>query len=148
MPYTGSPSTNPIDRLRLNVGDIWADTEWLHDEDYQYFLDKNNGNENRATLDAARSLLFVLTRFTRERTGDIEVYGAEIFNNYFKALQLILKNPDIAISAAIPYAGGISKLDMLDNVLNIDNNAVLSPISRYKIGCGSWRYNYDIICGF
>ena len=148
MPYTGSPSTNPIDRLRLNVGDIWADTEWLHDEDYQYFLDKNNGNENRATLDAARSLLFVLTRFTRERTGDIEVYGAEIFNNYFKALQLILKNPDIAISAAIPYAGGISKLDMLDNVLNVDNNAVLSPDSRYKIGCGSWRYNYDIICGF
>ena len=148
MPYTGSPSTNPIDRLRLNVGDIWADTEWLHDEDYQYFLDKNNGNENRATLDAARSLLFVLTRFTRERTGDIEVYGADIFNNYFKALQLILKNPDIAISAAIPYAGGISKLDMLDNVLNVDNNAVLSPDSRYKIGCGSWRYNYDIICGF
>ena len=146
MSYTGNPASNPIDRIRLNVGDIWADMEWLHDEDYQYFLDKNNGNENRATMDAARALLFALTRFTRERTGDIEVFGGDMFNNYFKALELILKDPNISISAAVPYAGGISKKDMLDNALNIDNNIVTAP-KHYRIGCGSWEYNYSILCG-
>ena len=144
MPYTGSPSTSATDRVRLNVGDIWPDMEWLHDEDYQYFIDKNNGNENRATLDAARALLFVLTRFTRERTGDIEVYGGDIFSNYFKALQLILKDPNIAISLAMPYAGGISRQDMHDNRMNCDNNSVRIATERpLRLGCGNWQYNYD-----
>lgn len=147
MPYSGSPATNPIDRIRLNVGDIWADMEWLHDEDYQYFLDKNNGNENRATMDAARALLFVLTRFTRERTGDIEVYGGDIFSNYFKALELILKDPNIAISLAVPYAGGIDRLDMHMNRLDYRNNSVMIPTERtnLRLGCGNWQYNYDAL---
>ena len=149
MPYTGSPSTSATDRVRLNVGDIWPDMEWLHDEDYQYFIDKNNGNENRATLDAARALLFVLTRFTRERTGDIEVYGGDIFSNYFKALQLILKDPNIAISVAMPYAGGISRSEMHANRVNCDNNAVMVPTDRpqFRLGCGNWQHNYDASCG-
>lgn len=147
MPYSGSPSTSATDRVRLNVGDIWPDMEWLHDEDYQYFIDKNNGNENRATLDAARALLFALSRFTRERTGDIEVYGGDIFSNYLKALQLILKDPNIAISLAMPYAGGISREDMHENRVNFDNNSVLVATERsyLKLGCGSWQYNYDAL---
>lgn len=150
MPYTGSPATSATDRVRLNVGDIWADMEWLHDEDYQYFIDKNNGNENRATLDAARALMFVLTRFTRERTGDIEVYGGDIFNNFFKALQLILKDPNIAISVAMPYAGGISQEDMHANRMNPDNHSVTLATERnhLRLGCGNWQYNYDALnCG-
>lgn len=147
MPYTGSPSTNAIDRVRLNVGDVWPDLEWLHDEDYQYFLDKNEGSENRATLDAARSILFVVSRFTRERTGDIEVYGGDIFSNYFKSLQLMLKDPNAAISLAMPYAGGISRSDMHSNRANQDNNPVIIATERphFKLGCGNWQYNYDSI---
>lgn len=145
MPYTNNPAGSATDRVRLNVGDIWPDMEWLHDEDYQYFIDKNNGNENRATLDAARALLFVLTRFTRERTGDIEVYGGDIFSNYFRALELILKDPNIAISLAMPYAGGISRSDMHANRIDCDNNAVMVPTDRpaIRLGCGNWQYNYD-----
>lgn len=145
MPYTGSPSTSATDRVRLNVGDIWADFELLHDEDYQYFIDKNNGNENRATLDAARALLFSLTRFTRERTGDIEVYGGDWFNNYRRALELTLKDPNIAISLAVPYAGGISRSDMHSNRMKSDNNSVIVPTDRHqlRLGCGNWQYNYD-----
>lgn len=146
MPYTGNPATSATDRVRLNVGDIWPDFELLHDEDYQYFIDKYNGNENRATLDAARTLLFTLARFTRERTGDIEVYGGDIFNNYYKALELILKDPNAAISLAMPYAGGISRSDMRANIANCDNNAVMIPTERaIRLGCGNWQYNYDAL---
>lgn len=145
MSYSGNPSGSATDRVRLNVGDIWPDMEWLHDEDYLYFINKYNGNENRATLDAARTILFVLARYTRERTGDIEVYGGDIANNYFRALELMLKDPNAAISLAMPYAGGISRTDMHANRVNSDNNAVLAPTDRrhMMLGCGNWQYNED-----
>lgn len=131
MPYTNDPTNNPIDRIRLNVGDIWEDMEMLSDADYQYFLDAADGNERRATMDAVRAVLFKLTRMTRERTGDIDVYGSEWFNNYFKALQLILKDPNISISVAMPYAGGISRSDMQANRCNPDTFRI--GIGMYKI---------------
>lgn len=138
MPYTGNPATNPIDRVRLNVGDIWDDIEMLSDADYQYFLDATTGNENRATMDAARAILFKLTRFSRERTGDIEVYGSDWFKQYRDALMMILKDPNIAISLAVPYAGGISKSDMRSNDLNSDN------VTRsIYIGFSAGRKLYD-----
>lgn len=135
MPYTHDPANNPIDRIRLNVGDIWDDFEMLADSDYQYFLDAANGNENRATMDAARAILFKLTRLTRERTGDIEVYGSEWFKNYMAALQLILKDPNISISIAVPYAGGISRQDMLDNRLNPDTVRIGCMVARQPLAC-------------
>ncbi len=131
MPYQNDPANNPIDRIRLNVGDIWDDMEMLADADYQYFLDAANGNERRATMDAVRAILFKLTRMTRERTGDIEVYGGDWFNNYMKALQLILKDPNISISLAVPYAGGISRSDMQANRCDPDNFRI--GIGLYKI---------------
>lgn len=131
MPYQHDPANNPIDRIRLNVGDIWDDMEMLSDADYQYFLDAANGNERRATMDAVRAILFKLTRMTRERTGDIEVYGGDWFNNYMKALQLILKDPNISISLAVPYAGGISRSDMQANRCDPDNFRI--GIGLYKI---------------
>lgn len=131
MPYQHDPANNPIDRIRLNVGDIWDDMEMLADADYQYFLDAANGNERRATMDAVRAILFKLTRMTRERTGDIEVYGGDWFNNYMKALQLILKDPNISISLAVPYAGGISRSDMQANRCDPDNFRI--GIGLYKI---------------
>ncbi|ATW58224.1 hypothetical protein CNR37_00004 [Pseudomonas phage ventosus] len=131
MPYTNDPENNPVDRIRLNVGDIWDDMEYLTDADYEYFLAAAGGNERRATMDAARAILFKLTRMTRERTGDIEVYGGDWFSNYMKALQLILKDPNISISLAVPYAGGISRSDMQANRCDPDNFRI--GIGMYKI---------------
>ena len=121
MPYTGNPANSATDRVRLLVGDIWDDFEILQDADYQFWLDKYDGNETRSALDAARSILFKLTRLTRERTGDIEVYGSEWFKDYRAALQDMLKNPDLSINIAMPYAGGISKSDMRSNDCDSDN---------------------------
>ncbi|WYV99003.1 hypothetical protein NoPa_00007 [Pseudomonas phage vB_PpuM-NoPa] len=137
MPYTGSPATNVIDRIRLSVGDTWEDMEMLADADYQYFLDAAAGNERRAMLDAVRAILFRLTRLTRERTGDIEVYGGEWFKNYRDALNLILKDPNISVSVAMPYAGGIDLEDMLNNRCDLRN---------VRLGMEGARAMYDPCC--
>ncbi|WOZ57477.1 hypothetical protein [Pseudomonas phage vB_PseuGesM_254] len=138
MPYNGDPTNNPVDRVRLIVGDIWADIEILSDADYQYFLDKNDGNVNRAAMDAARTMLFKLSRYARERTGDIEVYGSDWFKQFAKALDDMIKNPNLSISLAVPYAGGISKRDMRDNDADCDN------VTRsIYIGFAATRKLYD-----
>lgn len=138
MPYMNDPANNAIDRVRLNVGDIWTDIEMLSDADYQYFLDKYDGGENRASLDAARAILFKLSRMSRERAGDIEVYGSDWYRQYKEALLLFIKNPDLAISLAVPYAGGISKSDMRSNDSNPDNST-----REIYIGFSEGRKLYD-----
>ena len=74
MPYTGDLS-NTIMVLRLNLGDTSSEYEILKDSDYQYFLDKYDGNERRATIDAARAILFALSSKTRERIDVLEIHG-------------------------------------------------------------------------
>lgn len=121
MPYNGD-LTNPIMEVRLNIGDTHDDIEILKDADYQYFLEKYEGNVRRATLDAARAILFKLSRLSRERIEDVgELYSNDWFKNYRAALLDLLRNPEMTISVAMPYAGGISKSDMYANDNNSDN---------------------------
>ena len=120
MPYTGSPSTNAVDALRLLLGDTYSDMDVLQNADYQYFLD-TYGSVNRAAHPAAMALLLRLSRWTRERTGDIEVYGSDWAKTYRVALVEWTKNPNLSLQIAVPYAGGISKADMKANDLNTDN---------------------------
>jgi len=121
MPYNGDLS-NPVMQVRLNLGDTSQDFELLTDAEYQYLLDKYNQNVNRATIDAARSILFKLSSRSRETVYEVgEVYGSDWFKNYRNALIDMLRNPNLTLSVAMPYAGGISKSDMRENDANSDN---------------------------
>ena len=123
MAYTGNPYTNPIDEIRLRLGDIDPYFPLMGDEEYQYFLDKNLTALTAALLGAAQSLLFYISRYTRERTGMIEVYGSEAFSNYLAAYKLLLKNPLGALNLApVPYFGGISKADV--QAVRADSDAI------------------------
>lgn len=131
--------STPIDEVRYNVGDF-GDPEILTDADYQYFLDKYDGNVRRASLDAARAILFYLARWpTRERAGNYEVWN-DWANAYRKALEAFINDPNFNVPAAIAYAGGISKSDMQANDANNDNNQA----KIYQgFGDGKRPYNHD-----
>ena len=120
MPYNGDLS-NPVMVVRLHLGDTMSEYEILKDSDYQYFLDKYDGNERRATLDAARAILFALSSKTRERIDVLEIHGDQWARQYRDALIEMLRNPELSLSVAMPYAGGISKEDMYLNDSNSDN---------------------------
>jgi hypothetical protein len=121
MPFTGDPVGNVLDRVRLITGDTDPVYEFLEDSTYQYVLDKNSANEKQAALEASKYILANITRFTRERTGDLEVYGNEFFRNYRIYLMDLISNPNFTSILPVPYAGGISKKDMLKNDENSDN---------------------------
>ena len=94
MPYTNDPQNNPVDAIRLTLADTFDDIELLKDGDYIFFLNKYNGNVRRATIDAARSILFKLARNTRERIDVLETHGDQWARQYRDALIEMLRNPD------------------------------------------------------
>lgn len=124
MAYTGSPATSAVDRVRLACGDIDTTLVFLDDATYQYYLDKNSGNEKRTARELMPIILLSLAKMRRERAYQVEVYGADTFNNYMQALKLALSNPAIYDVEFTPYAGGISRSDMQ---ANSDDNDTLSP---------------------
>ena len=127
-----------IEAVRLAVGDFGEPTI-LTDSDYQYFLDKYDGSERRAALDAARAIMFYLARWpTKERTADVEVWN-EWANAYRRALESFINNPEFNVPSAMAYAGGISKSDMRANDANQDN--VQAKIYS-NFGDGTRIYNH------
>lgn len=138
MSFTNNPAYSATDRLRLIVGDTMVEIEYLSDETYQYLLDKHSNSETAAALEAARYILGSLARYSRQRTGDIEVYGAEMFKNYKDFLVELLRNPQMLLDRAQVYAGGISKKDMKENDANPDN-----PSPRIYRGFSEGTRVYD-----
>lgn len=129
MAYTGNPSTNPVDELRLLLGDLDQDFPWMQDAEYQYFLDRYPTSLRSALMAAGQSILFSLSSNVHERTGQIEVYGAEAFQNYRAALNDLLKNPAGALNLnPIPFFGGISRIGVANN--KSDGDVIHSPFYR------------------
>lgn len=128
MPYTGNPSSNTIDAVRLEIGDIDPDFPILADADYTYFLTKNNNSIRRTALDAAKSILFALSRMTHEKTDVLEIWGHEYVQNYRESLKMFIKDPNfsVALNNAMPFAGGIEK-DKIQENLDDPNAQVVDP---------------------
>lgn len=119
-----------IQKVRLEIADNDAALPILSDEEYQYFLDKNNGSIKRAALDAAKTVLFKLSMLASEQTVDIfTVRGKASADSYKEALKLYIKNPDLngIFSNITSYFGGISKADIQSVIDNTDNNLVMLP---------------------
>lgn len=120
MAYTNDPANNPIDRVRLLVGDVFTDFEILDDNTYQYFLDKYEGDEMSAAIAAAKVIKFQIAKTpTREKAGNYEVWS-EFAERYTDALDDLIDKGETSLYVAIPYAGGISRSDMLRNNVNKD----------------------------
>ena len=126
-----------ISALKLEIGLVNEASNILSDEELTYFLEKNNNSIRKAGLDAAKTVLFVLSQLVHERSGsELEIWGHTWFENYMKTLQMYLNDPNysIALENAKAYAGGISVSDIRSNINNPDNLVVDVDISIPKDG--------------
>lgn len=106
--------TSAVDRVRLAVGD-YQDLEIFPDNVYEYVLDKHEQNETASIKEMATLILGALSQSSsRSRLDRIEVYTGT-FEQYFKFLKEVIKNPNGAYSNAGIYAAGIYVQDVLDN---------------------------------
>ena len=118
-----------IQALRYELGDTSPELPIMSDEEYQYFLSKNDYVIRRAAMDAAKSIMLKLSMRSDETVDIFSVKGSAAARNYMQALQMYIKNPDLnALYEKVQgYAGGISKADMQANDANLDNNIVKDP---------------------
>lgn len=122
--FTNDP-TNPIDRVRMTVGDTDTSNEYISDQWYTHFLSNNSNNETRTAIDCAKAILARFTFNTREKVDQIEIYGNELFPNYLIWLKEFIESPALSgLKSPSPYAGGVSISDMAANNNNSDNNTI------------------------
>lgn len=89
----------------------------FQDQDLQKLLDMNGGDVYRTARFAAISACMQLAGWnSRERIGDIEMAN-QLSTNYVKALEMFIKNPDIAIpQGLVPWYGSKDSCSKLVNL--------------------------------
>ena len=125
-----------IEKLKLELGLVNEASNILSDEEIAYFLEKNNNSIRKAALDAAKTVLFILSTRVHEKIEMLEIWGHTWFENYMKTLQMYINDPNysIALENAKAYAGGISVSDIRSNINNPDNLVIDVDISIPKDG--------------
>jgi len=139
-----------VETVRLLIGDLPNSPfyQLFDDESIQQFLDLNGGNVRQAARMAAIAASMQLAGWnTRETTGDISVWN-ELSTAYLKALDNFINDSSSASipNGLMPYASGISWVDVNTNNANPDN--VRSPLTQIKVcDSPSGGFNTTNNCG-
>ncbi len=104
--------TTPTGKLRLRCGDT-SDLPILSDAVYeQTYVDSGN-SLSRAAVTCAQYILALLSQNTHSKLVQIEVWGAEAFNNYLTYLTKVVLNPNLSQTCPIPYSASNDKVHPL-----------------------------------
>lgn len=116
-----------IQKVRIEIGDIDPGFPLLDDSTYEYFLEKHSNSIVRASIDAAKTILFQLSMQNSE-TVDIFSVRNTSADTYKQALLLYIKDPSLnpLYNNLNMWVGGTSKTEIAANNANLDNNYVQS----------------------
>ena len=132
-----------IQQVRLNIQDNTPGLYILSDDEITYLLERNNDNVNRASVEAARIVLFNLAQKSDESIDIFSIRGSQAAKAYMEALKLYIRDPNLnQIGNNLQgYASGISLEDMQANDANADNNIFVPPSnSPYDIPSNTNNY--------
>ena len=111
---------NPVHIIRLELGDT-KDLQIYSDAEYQYYLDKNDGNLKQAIIESGHAILMKLSHGSRQRLDRIEFYGNQNFEQFMKALERKIaqlsgkaSRGEVAAGSSV-FAGGVFKSECRDN---------------------------------
>ena len=120
-----------IMKVRIEVADTELSLPFLPDETYEYLLEKNSNSIRRASLDAARLILYQLSLRSQSEVVDVlsVTGGHKAAEQYRLALQQYIRDPALnpLLTSVQGYAGGISNQDYETNISTADNKAVQTP---------------------
>lgn len=137
-------SLSLIEQVRFLVQDNTPGLYIISDAEIEYLLERNNQNVNRASVEAARVILFNLSMNSADSTVDIfSIKGSQAAKAYIEALKMYINNPNLnQVGANVQgYASGISLEDMQANDVNADNNIFVPPSnSPYDIPSNTNNY--------
>lgn len=120
-----------IEKIRIEVQDVDLALPFLPDSTYTYLLEKNNNSIRKASLDAARMILYQLSLRSQSEVVDVlsVTGGHKAAEQYRLALQMYINDPRLnpVFMSVQGYAGGISNSDYESNLANTDNKHVITP---------------------
>ena len=116
-----------IQKVRVEIGDTDPGFPLLDDATYDYYLQKHNNSIVRASIDAAKTILFQLS-MQDSHTVDIFSVRNTSAASYKQALMLYIKDPNLnpLYNNLNMWVGGVSKSEIAANNANADNNYVQS----------------------
>lgn len=124
----------PIQQVRMLIQDNSPGLYILSDEEIEFFIEGSFGNTSRASLEAAKVILFRLALESADEKVDIlSLSGSKAAEQYRLALTLYLKDPALnpVLSNLKGWVGGISRTEMALNDSVCDNNFVRTPGKDY-----------------
>ena len=133
----------PTQQIRLLIQDVTPGLYIISDEELDFLLERNNNNVNRASVEAARIVLFNLSMRGDESVDIFSLKSSSSAKSYMEALKMYINNPALnQIGNNIQgYASGISLEDMQANDANADNNIFVPPSkSPYDIPSNTNNY--------
>jgi len=95
--------TTDIGKMRLRCGDF-SDIPIMPDSVYTSALADCDGYLPRACVLVCQYILAALTGQTRQSLAQVEVFGAEWFQNYLAFVKATILNPHLMLTLPIPYA--------------------------------------------
>ena len=119
---------NPVHIIRLELGDT-KDLQIYSDAEYQYYLDKNNGDLKQAIIESGHAILMKLSHGSRQRLDRIEFYGNQNFEQFMKALERKIaqlsgkaSRGEVAAGATV-FAGGVYRSETIcnDDINRVDS---------------------------
>lgn len=115
-----------LQQIRYELGDVDPAFPLMTDTEYEYFLEKNDQNVRRATMDSARVILMKLSLRTDQTIDIFSIKGSKAAEQYRMALELFLRSPDLnpVLNNVKGWVGGVSKSEMQANDENPDNNVI------------------------
>lgn len=119
--YSGDPDSSDKDRVRFLTGDtIYTDPQ-IFDPEILYAI-RQRGNIWGATATCCMMLATQMSRKADTKQGDLFILYSSRSKQY--ALRAAYyENKNIALGGGIPYAGGISVADKINEVANNDRVA-------------------------
>jgi len=136
-------SLTPVQQIRLLIQDVTPGLYIISDEELEFLLERNNNNVNRASVEAARIVLFNLSMRGDESVDVFSLKSSSSAKSYMEALKMYINNPSLnqVGNNLQGYVGGISLEDMQANDANLDNNIFINPTSSpYNIPSSTNQY--------
>lgn len=121
--------TTPVGKMRLRVGD-YSDLPLMPDSVYTSALSDCNNSVPKASVLVAQYILGMLTAQTHQKLQQIEVFGAEWFQNYLAFVKATIMNPNFMDITPMPYVA---------QVKNEFGEVVEMPLVQFQ---KDWNNNY------
>ena len=116
--YSGNPADSDKDAVRFQLGDTDTNHQLVSDEEIAYSLAQNNDSISDTVLELAIALRNKFAAYVNEKTDRVSIRNSDLYEHYKSMVEEIKRD---AVLSAVPYAGGISKTDKLNNSLDTDN---------------------------